>query len=96
MATEPRVAQVRHAANTAHLIHWENAQHGAKCHKCENKIILAHVGGPGTEKIPKTETNTDWPIESHEAKGEAGAGVGDMHQRTKRTDPDPSPEVSKA
>ena len=30
MATEPKVPKVRHAANAAHLIHQENAQHGAK------------------------------------------------------------------
>ena len=65
----------------------------------ETKIILVCVVGPGTEKIPKTETNTNWPVESHEAKGEAGAGIGDMHQRTHgRIDPevDPPPEVSTA
>ena len=61
---------------------------GKKCHKCGNKNHLVCVVGPGTEKIPKTETNTDQPIESHEAKGEAGAGIGDMHQRTQRTDPE--------
>ena len=91
MTTEPilRVAQVRHVANAAHLIHQENAHHRAKNGtSVETKIILVCVVGPGTEKIPKTETNTDQPIESHKAKGEAGAGVsvGDMHQRTQRTD----------
>ena len=95
--TEPRVAQVRHAANAAHLTHPENAQHGAKnVTSVEIKIILVHVVGPGTEKIPKTETNTDQPIESHKAKGEAGAGIGDMHQRTQRTDLDPPPKVPTA
>ena len=51
-------------------------------------MILVHVVGPGTEKIPKTEPNTDRPIESHKGKGEAGAGTGDMHQRTQMTDPE--------
>ena len=38
MATEPRVAQVRHAANVAHLIHLrECPAWGKKCHKCGNK-----------------------------------------------------------
>ena len=60
MATEPRVAQVRHAANATHLTHQENAQHGAKnVSSVETKVILVCVVGPGTEKIPKTETNTD-------------------------------------
>ena len=95
MATEPRVAQVRHGANAALLTHPENAQHGAKnVTSMEIKTILVHVVGPGTEKIPTTETNTDQPIESHEAKGEAGAGIGDMHQRTWRTEVDLPPEVA--
>ena len=75
------------------------AQHGANIvTSVEIKIILVCVVGPGTEKIPKTETNTDWPIESHKAKGGAGTGIGDMHQRTQRIDPavDPPPEVPTA
>ena len=62
--TEPRVAEVRHAANAAHLTHPENVQHGAQnVTSVETKIILVCFVGPGTDKIPKTETNTDWPIE---------------------------------
>ena len=54
------MAQVRHVANAAHLTHPENAQLGAKnVTTVEIKIILVCVVGPGTEKIPKTETNTD-------------------------------------
>ena len=101
MATEQilRVAQVRHAANAAHPIHQENAQCGAKnVTSVKTKIIVVYVVGPGTENIPKAETNTDQPIESHKAKEEAGAGIGDMHQRTQRTDPeaDLPPEVPTA
>ena len=46
MATEPRVAQVRHAANAACLTHQENAQHGARnVTNVEIKTILVHVVG---------------------------------------------------
>ena len=46
MATEPRVAQVRHAANAVCLIHQENAQHGARnVISVEIKTILVHVVG---------------------------------------------------
>ena len=68
------------------------------------KIILVCIVDPRTEKIPKTETNMDQPVgaliapESHEAKGEAGAGIGDIHQGTQRTDlqADPPPKVATA
>ena len=94
MAIEPRVAQVRHVADVDSLTCQENAQHGANIVTgVEIKIISVCIVGLGTEKIPKTETNTDQPIESHIAKGEAGAGIGDMHQRTQRTDLDPPPKV---
>ena len=96
MAIEPRVAQARHAANVDSHTHQENAQHGAKnATSVEIKIILLCVVGQGTEKIPKTETNIDQPIESHETEGEAGTGIGDMHQRTWRTNPevDPTPKL---
>ena len=60
MATKPRVAQVRHVADVDSHTHQENAQHGANIvTSVEIKIILVCVVGPGTEKIPKTETNTD-------------------------------------
>ena len=51
------------------------------------QIILVCVVGPGTVKIPESETNIDRSIESHKAEGEAEAGKGDMHQRTQRIDP---------
>ena len=79
------------------LTHQENAQHGATIvTSVEINIISVHVVGPGTEKIPKTETNTHQPIESHIEKGEAGAGIGDMHQRTWRTDLDSPPKAPTA
>ena len=54
MATEPRVAQVRHVANAACLIHWENAQHGAKnVIIVEIKIILVHVVNQ-SRRAPRT------------------------------------------
>ena len=60
MATEPRVAQVRHVADADSLTCQENAQHGASIVTgVEIKIILVCIVGPGTEKIPKTETNMD-------------------------------------
>ena len=96
MAIEPRVAQVRHVANVDSHTHQENAEHGAKnATSVETKIILLCVVGPGTEKIPMTETNTDQTHRQSQEKGEAGAGVGDMHQRAQRTDPevDLPPEV---
>ena len=47
MATEPRVAQVRHAASATCLTHQENAQHGARnVTSVEIKTILVHVVGP--------------------------------------------------
>ena len=61
-ATEPilKVPKVRYAVNAAHLIHQENAQHGAKTvSNVETEIISVCVVGPGKEKIPKTETNKD-------------------------------------
>ena len=87
------------------LTHQENAQHGARIvTSVEIKIILVCIVGSGTEKIPKTEINTDRPIgavkapESHEAREEAGAGVEDMHQKTHRIDyqVDPPPELATA
>ena len=43
---EPRVAQVRHAANATCLTHQENAQHGARsATNVEIKTILVHVVG---------------------------------------------------
>ena len=93
--TEPRVAQVRHTANAAHLTHPGNAKYGTKnVTSVEIKFILVCVVGPGTEKIPKTETNTDRPIESYKATG--GVGIGDMHQRTQRTEVDLPPKVPTA
>ena len=77
-AAEPRVAWVRHAADVTSLTCPENVT------SVEMKIISVCVVGPGTEKIPKTETDTDQPIEvantpeSHEARGEAGTDVGDI------------------
>ena len=60
MATEPRVAQVRHVADGDSLTCQGNAQHGASfVTSVEIKMILVHVVGPGTENIPKTEINTD-------------------------------------
>ena len=50
MAKEPRVAQVRHAADVDSLTLQENAQHGASIvTNVEIKIILVHVKGPRTE-----------------------------------------------
>ena len=69
MATEPRVAQVRHAANATCLTHQENAQHGARnATSVEIKIILVHVEGQsrraqGTTKdhpMPGTPQDTQW------------------------------------
>ena len=60
MATGPRVAKIRHAADVDSLTHQENAQHGANIViSLEIKITLVCIVGPRTEKIPKTETNTD-------------------------------------
>ena len=57
MATEPRVAQVKHAANVDNLNHLENAQHMAENVKNAGiKTISVCFVGPGTEKIPETET----------------------------------------
>ena len=59
-ATEPRVAQVRYTVDADSLTHQENSQHGASIvTSVETKIILVCIVGPGTEKIPKTETNMD-------------------------------------
>ena len=60
MATEPGVAQVRHVADVDSLTHLENTQHGASIVTgVEIKIISVHIVGLGTEKIHKTEINTD-------------------------------------
>ena len=56
MATELilRVAQVRHVVNAAHLIHQENAQHGARNFICvEIETILVHVVGQ-SRRAPRT------------------------------------------
>ena len=46
MVIEPRVAQIRHVANVAHLTCPENAQHGGRNFtSVEIKIILVHVVG---------------------------------------------------
>ena len=51
MAIEPRVAQVRHAANVDSHTHQENAQHGAKnVTSVETKIILLCVVGTRDRK----------------------------------------------
>ena len=105
MATEPRVAWVRHVADVDSLTHQENAQYGVSIvTNVDIKITSVHIVGPGTEEIPKTETNMDQTVgavkapESHGAREEAGAGIGDMHQMTQRIDQevDPPPEVPTA
>ena len=50
MATEPRVAQVRHAANATCLTHQENAQHGARNVTNVEITILVHVVGQSKSK----------------------------------------------
>ena len=102
MAIEPRVAQVRHVADVDSHICQENAQHGASIvTSVEIKTTSVHIVGRGTENILKTETITDQPIgavkappQSHKARGEAGPGIADMHQRTQKIDQvDPPPKV---
>ena len=88
MATKPRVVQVRHAADVHSHTHAKRMPSMGQIlsQVWKYKIISVRVVGPGTEKIPMTEINTDQPIERHEPKGEVGAGIGDMHQRTQRTE----------
>ena len=60
MATEPRVAQVRHVANAVCLTHQENAQHGARnIINVQIKTILVHVVGQSKRAH---ETARDHPM----------------------------------
>ena len=65
MATEPRVAQVRHAVNAVRLTHHENVQCGARnVINVEIKTILVHVVGQSKRPTGQHES-TLWQ-EHHE------------------------------
>ena len=70
---------------------------GKKCHKCGNKNHFSMCCRTrDREDSQDRDQHRLTHRESQKAKVKAGAGVGDMHQRTWRIDLDPTPEVPTA